>query len=71
MITLLWAAGSFLLSLGGTYLVLRVLVWLACRFDAATCPACGSKWRTELTGEWAGDEDWDCRACGHQWTVRY
>lgn len=70
MITLLWAAGSFLLSLGALFVVLRCLFWLICRLEAERCPECDSKWTTECMGEWAGDEDWQCHRCGHWWSVR-
>lgn len=43
------------------------LHWLLCRLTAQRCPRCGSKWRTGLQGEWAGEEDWRCYACGHGW----
>lgn len=45
------------------------LSWLFCRLFAERCPRCGSKWDTELFGEWGG-ELWDCHACGHHWEVR-
>lgn len=44
--------------------------WLTCRLGAKQCPKCGSKWRTELVGEWDG-EMWDCHACGHHWETKY
>lgn len=47
-----------------------LLFWLPCRLRAARCPRCGSRWRTELYGEWGGDEQWDCRACGGHWGTR-
>lgn len=40
--------------------------WLMCRFQAKPCPRCGSKWRTELRGEW-DCEMWKCHACEHYW----
>lgn len=43
------------------------LLWLSCRIGAARCPDCGSKWQTELMGEWDG-EDWKCHNCGLYWT---
>jgi hypothetical protein len=42
------------------------LFWLLCRLEAQRCPGCGSKWQTELMGEWDG-EDWHCHACGRWW----
>jgi hypothetical protein len=45
--------------------------WLFCRLTAQPCPACGSRWRTELTGEWDGEEDWRCLACGRHWGHRF
>jgi hypothetical protein len=45
------------------FLPLWPLHWLLCRLKARRCPECGSKWRTELVGEW-GDEQWQCHACG-------
>ena len=45
--------------------------WLRCRLTARPCPACGSRWRTELTGEWDGEEDWRCHACGRHWGHRF
>lgn len=47
------------------------LFWLSCRLTAARCPKCGSKWKTELMGEWAHVEDWQCHSCNHWWFVRY
>jgi hypothetical protein len=46
------------------------LHWLCCRLNAERCPRCGSKWRTELVGEWGG-EQWTCHACGHHWETPY
>lgn len=43
--------------------------WLDCRLTARRCPRCDSKWRTELVGEWDGEE-WKCHACGHYWEYR-
>ena len=40
--------------------------WLSCRLFARRCPECGSKWRTELHGEWGG-ELCKCHRCGHCW----
>lgn len=45
--------------------------WLACRLTAERCPECGSRWQTQLTGEWDGEEDWSCLACGYSWAVPY
>lgn len=45
-------------------------LWLMCRLTAKRCPNCLSKWRTELVGEWDG-EDWHCHACGQFWTAPY
>lgn len=53
-------AGLVLMDWGG--------FWLLCRLTARRCPACRSKWRTELVGEWDG-EMWACHACGHYWEV--
>lgn len=44
--------------------------WLTCRLGAVRCPECGSKWQTELMGEWDG-EDWKCHACEHAWVEPY
>ncbi len=63
-------------------IVLRVLLfllllplwplhWLLCRLTAERCPSCGSKWRTEKTGEWDGEEDWHCHRCGRWWAKPY
>jgi hypothetical protein len=46
------------------------LHWLGCRLSARRCPRCGSKWRTELVGEW-GAEQWQCHACAHYWESPY
>ncbi len=43
--------------------------WLSCRLSAQRCPECGSKWQTELTGEWDG-EDWHCHCCENRWIVK-
>mgnify|MGYP001609615102 CR=1 FL=1 len=51
------------------FLPLYPLFWLSCRLRAQVCPKCGSKWRTELVGEW-DCEMWDCHACGYQWETR-
>lgn len=40
--------------------------WLLCRLTAHRCPFCGSKWRTELVGDWGG-EVWKCHACARYW----
>lgn len=45
------------------------LFWLMCRIEARRCPDCGSEWKTELVGEWDG-EDWHCHACNNWWTVK-
>jgi hypothetical protein len=44
--------------------------WLGCRLKAERCPRCGSKWQTELVGEW-GAEQWQCHACDHYWERPY
>lgn len=46
------------------------LFWLMCRLHAQVCPQCGSKWQTELMGEWQG-EHWKCHNCQHSWEVPY
>ncbi len=51
------------------YLPLAPGLWLYCRLTAQQCPNCKSKWRTELVGEWDG-EDWHCHNCGQFWTHR-
>jgi transposase-like protein len=48
-----------------------LLTWFLCRVFAARCPLCGSKWRTELEGDWDGDEQWHCHACDHWWHKGY
>ena len=45
--------------------------WLICRLKARRCPRCASRWRTELCGEWDGEEMWKCHACGRNWDVAY
>lgn len=45
--------------------------WIICRVKAKRCPACGRRWKTEVVGEWGGDEDWHCYRCGHAWIERY
>ncbi len=57
-------------SLCVVVLLLCLSHWLLCRLTARKCPKCGSKWRTELRGEW-GVEDWRCRRCDHWWTHEY
>jgi hypothetical protein len=52
------------------YLPLFPFFWLLCRLEANRCPSCGSKWHTELMGEW-GEEDWLCHWCGQYWSVPY
>ena len=66
MPTVLRWIGCFLFFLS---LPLWPLFWLMCRLEARRCPRCDSKWHTELTGEWDG-EDWSCHACGHHWVHR-
>lgn len=64
---------DILLYLGvvaGVLFLLSCLLWLVCRLNAETCPRCGSGWQTEQEGDWAGEEDWACFACGHHWGVR-
>lgn len=51
------------------FLFLVPFTWTFCRLTACVCPRCSSKWRTELLGEWAG-EQWKCRSCGKYWEVR-
>ena len=46
--------------------VLWAAHWLLCRLTARRCPRCGSRWRTELVGEWE-TEAWACHACGYYW----
>lgn len=46
------------------------VLYVACRLSAKTCPRCGERWFTELTGEWDG-EMWECRRCGHYWETPY
>jgi hypothetical protein len=50
------------------YLPMAPFLWLFCRLTAQRCPTCGSTWRTEMVGEWDG-EDWKCHKCGQFWTV--
>ncbi len=45
------------------------LFWLLCRLQSKQCPQCGSKWQTELVGEWDG-QHWKCHSCGHYWETR-
>lgn len=47
----------------------EIMFWLTCRVSAKRCPACGSKWQTELRGEWDG-EMWTCHACSHNWECK-
>lgn len=46
------------------------VLWLFCRLTSEQCPKCGSKWQTELTGEWDGEE-WKCYNCNHTWITPY
>lgn len=55
-----------LLILGGGTAALWLLFWLVCRLKAQRCPRCGSRWQTELQGEWDG-EMWHCHNCGLGW----
>ncbi len=48
---------------------LSLFFWLPNRMFAQRCPNCASIWRTELIGEWDG-EDWHCHRCGQFWTVK-
>jgi hypothetical protein len=45
------------------------LFWLSCRLKAKRCPNCGSKWQTELVGEW-DCEMWRCHNCTHYWETK-
>lgn len=62
--------GKVLAIIGVFIISSRWAFWLSCRLGARKCPQCGSKWRTELRGEWGG-EDWKCHACGHAWETPY
>lgn len=67
MIRLLKAVGFVCFVL---FLPIYPIFWLTCRLTAQQCPECGSKWKTELVGEWDG-EMWECHSCGHYWEVPY
>lgn len=61
----------FGLLIGAAVLVLAPFVmwfpfWFMCRLTAERCPECGSKWQTELQGEWNG-ELWKCHCCQCCW----
>ena len=58
-------------AVGATVAIAIMLAahWLSCRVTARRCPRCGSKWRTELVGEWDA-EQWQCRRCGKYWEHR-
>jgi len=60
-----------IVSAVGFVVVAFVGFWLSCRLSAQRCPSCGSKWQTELTGEWDGEEDWRCHRCGRHWGHRF
>jgi hypothetical protein len=52
------------------FLPMWPVFWLYCRLAAEECPACGSKWQTELVGEWDG-EMWKCHRCTHYWEIKF
>lgn len=62
-----WLIDLFLLAV---LLPLTLPFWLMCRFKAKRCPNCDSKWRTELVGEWDGEDDWHCHKCGQFWSTK-